>query len=133
MRCHTSSCCSVSRKARIRSLEIDPQTRRRRTLRKPSNGSCCANRLNQPLMVDVRGSSLGRRRNPGVLNLLADSLANARVLLLVNYRPEYRHEWGNKTYYYAQLRLDPLGKRERARDCSPRCSATRRSSRRSGG
>ena len=32
-------------------------------------------------------------------------------LLLVNYRPEYRHEWGNKTYY-TQLRLDPLGKEE---------------------
>ena len=28
---------------------------------------------------------------------------------LVNYRPEYRHEWGHKTYY-TQLRLDPLGK-----------------------
>jgi predicted ATPase len=28
-------------------------------------------------------------------------------LLLVNYRPEYQHGWGSKTYY-AQLRLDPL-------------------------
>jgi predicted ATPase len=29
--------------------------------------------------------------------------------LLVNYRPEYRHEWTRKTYY-TQLRLDPLAK-----------------------
>jgi hypothetical protein len=29
-------------------------------------------------------------------------------LLLVNYRPEYRHEWTNKSYY-AQLRLEPRG------------------------
>jgi tetratricopeptide (TPR) repeat protein len=29
------------------------------------------------------------------------------VLLAVNYRPEYRHGWGSKTYY-RQLRLDPL-------------------------
>jgi tetratricopeptide (TPR) repeat protein len=29
------------------------------------------------------------------------------MLLLVNYRPEYQHGWGGKTYY-AQLRLDPL-------------------------
>ena len=29
-------------------------------------------------------------------------------MLLVNYRPEYTHSWGNKTYY-TQLRLDPLG------------------------
>src|SRR3972149_5196299 len=27
--------------------------------------------------------------------------------LLVNYRPEYQHGWGGKTYYH-QLRIDPL-------------------------
>jgi tetratricopeptide (TPR) repeat protein len=42
------------------------------------------------------------------LNLLADSLATAKILLLVNYRPEYSHQWNSKTYY-TQLRLDPLG------------------------
>ena len=31
------------------------------------------------------------------------------VLLLVNYRPEYQHGWGSRTYY-TQLRLDALGK-----------------------
>jgi tetratricopeptide (TPR) repeat protein len=36
-----------------------------------------------------------------------ESLPTARVLLLVNYRPEYQHGWGSKTYY-TQLRLDPL-------------------------
>ena len=29
------------------------------------------------------------------------------MLLLVNYRPEYEHGWGRKTYY-RQLRIDPL-------------------------
>ncbi len=43
-----------------------------------------------------------------LLDLLADTIANPQVLLLVNYRPEYRHEWSNKSYY-SQLRLDPLG------------------------
>jgi predicted ATPase len=38
---------------------------------------------------------------------LVESLPTAQVLLLVNYRPEYTHCWGNKTYY-TQLRLDPL-------------------------
>ena len=42
-----------------------------------------------------------------VLDLLVESLPTARVLLLVNYRPEYQHGWGSKTYY-TQLRLDPL-------------------------
>ena len=31
----------------------------------------------------------------------------ARLLLLVNYRSEYSHGWGGKTYY-RQLRIDPL-------------------------
>ena len=42
-----------------------------------------------------------------VLDSLIDSLPTARLLLLVNYRPEYQHGWGNKTYY-TRLRLDPL-------------------------
>jgi predicted ATPase len=41
------------------------------------------------------------------LDLLIDSLPAPRLLLLVSYRPEYRHGWGSKTYY-TQLRLDPL-------------------------
>jgi class 3 adenylate cyclase/DNA-binding SARP family transcriptional activator len=42
-----------------------------------------------------------------LLDSLVDSLPTARILLLVNYRPEYQHAWGSKTYY-TQLRLDPL-------------------------
>ena len=42
-----------------------------------------------------------------LLDSLVESLPAARLLLLVNYRPEYRHTWGSKTYY-RQLRIDPL-------------------------
>jgi predicted ATPase len=42
-----------------------------------------------------------------MLDGLVDSLPTTRVLLLANYRPEYQHGWGSKTYY-SQLRLDPL-------------------------
>ncbi len=42
-----------------------------------------------------------------VLDGLVESLPAARILLLVNYRPEYRHDWGSKTYY-GQARIDPL-------------------------
>jgi class 3 adenylate cyclase len=38
---------------------------------------------------------------------LVDSLGSARLLLLVNYRPEYQHAWGSKTSY-SQMRLDVL-------------------------
>jgi len=42
-----------------------------------------------------------------VLDGLVDTLPTARILLLMNYRPEYRHAWSGKTYYL-QTRLDPL-------------------------
>jgi tetratricopeptide (TPR) repeat protein len=42
-----------------------------------------------------------------VLDGLVESLPAARLLLLVNYRPEYHHGWGSKTYY-SQARLDRL-------------------------
>jgi class 3 adenylate cyclase/tetratricopeptide (TPR) repeat protein len=42
-----------------------------------------------------------------MLDSFVESLPSARVLLLVNYRPEYRHAWGSRSYY-TQLRIDPL-------------------------
>jgi class 3 adenylate cyclase/pimeloyl-ACP methyl ester carboxylesterase len=42
-----------------------------------------------------------------VLNGLVDSLPTCRMLLLMSYRPEYTHSWGNRTYY-SQMRLEPL-------------------------
>ncbi len=42
-----------------------------------------------------------------LLNNFVESLPGARILLLVNYRPEYSHSWGSKTYY-RQIRLDTL-------------------------
>jgi len=34
-----------------------------------------------------------------LLDSLVESLPAARLLLLANYRPEYSHTWGGKTYY----------------------------------
>jgi predicted ATPase len=65
--------------------------------------------LNQPLIVIFEDLHWIDSETQGLLNLLVDSLGTARILLLVNYRPEYQHQWGNRTCY-AQLRLDPLGR-----------------------
>jgi len=65
--------------------------------------------MNQPLMVIFEDLHWIDEQTQGLLNLLADSIGTAKILLLVNYRPEYTHPWGSKTYY-TQLRLDPLGK-----------------------
>ena len=88
--------------------QMDPQVRQRRTL-EAAKRLLLRESLNQPLIVvfeDLHWIDAGTQ---AFLNLLTDALATARILLLVNYRPEYRHEWGSKTYY-TQLRLDPLGK-----------------------
>jgi class 3 adenylate cyclase/tetratricopeptide (TPR) repeat protein len=42
-----------------------------------------------------------------MLETFAEIIPTARVLLLVNYRPEYRHDWGSRAYY-RQLQADPL-------------------------
>jgi class 3 adenylate cyclase/tetratricopeptide (TPR) repeat protein len=65
--------------------------------------------LKQPLMVMFEDLHWMDGESEAFLKLLADSIATSRVLLLINYRPEYSHQWGSKTFY-TQLRLDPLGK-----------------------
>jgi tetratricopeptide (TPR) repeat protein len=61
----------------------------------------------QPLLVIFEDLHWIDSETQAFLDGLVDSLPNARLLLLVNYRPEYQHGWGSKTYY-TQLRLDPL-------------------------
>jgi hypothetical protein len=55
---------------------------------------------------DLRGPPLDRRETQALLDGCREP-GSARLLLLVNYRPEYQHAWGSKTSY-SQLRLDAL-------------------------
>jgi class 3 adenylate cyclase/predicted ATPase len=87
---------------------MDAQIKRRRTL-DAIKRILLRESLNQPLIVVFEDLHWIDGETQALLNLLADSIATAKILLLVNYRPEYHHEWGSKTYY-TQLRLDPLGK-----------------------
>jgi predicted ATPase len=61
----------------------------------------------QPLLVVVEDLHWIDGETQAILDALVESLPTARILLLANYRPEYSHAWGRKTYC-AQLRLDPL-------------------------
>ncbi len=92
--------------------QLDPQLKRRRTLEAIKRILACES-LNQPLIVEFEDLHWIDSETQALLNLLVDGIATARILLLVNYRPEYHHQWGNKTYY-TQLRLDPLGKENAA-------------------
>jgi class 3 adenylate cyclase len=61
----------------------------------------------QPVLVIFEDLHWTDGETQAVLDTLVDSLSSARVLLLVNHRPEYEHAWGGKTFY-RQLRLDAL-------------------------
>jgi predicted ATPase len=88
--------------------QMDAQVRKRRTL-EAIKRILVRESLNHPLIVIFEDLHWIDEETQGLLNLLADSIGSAKILLLVNYRPEYHHEWGSKTCY-SQLRLDPLGK-----------------------
>jgi predicted ATPase len=61
----------------------------------------------QPLLLVFEDLHWIDSETQALLDSLVESLPTARLLLLVNYRPEYQHGWGGKTYY-TQVRLDPL-------------------------
>jgi predicted ATPase len=88
--------------------QMDGQVKKRRTL-EAIKRIVLRESLHQPLIVVFEDLHWIDEQTQEFLNLLADSIGTAKILLLVNYRPEYSHQWGSKTYY-TQLRLDPLGK-----------------------
>jgi class 3 adenylate cyclase/predicted ATPase len=90
--------------------QMDPQIRKRRTF-EAIKRLLVRESLNQPLVLIFEDLHWLDAETQDFLSLLSESVASTRILLLVNYRPEYRHDWGSKTYY-TQLRLDPLGKKE---------------------
>jgi class 3 adenylate cyclase/tetratricopeptide (TPR) repeat protein len=61
----------------------------------------------QPLLLVLEDLHWADAESQRLLDALVESLPSHPVLLLANYRPEYGHAWGGKSYY-TQIRLDPL-------------------------
>ena len=89
---------------------MDPQIRRQRTLEAVKR-VLVRETLDQPCVLVFEDLHWIDTETQAFLDVLVDSVATARLLLLVNYRPEYGHAWGSRTYY-TQLRLDPFGAEE---------------------
>ena len=87
-------------------LTLDPPQRRQRTLAALKRVLLRESQV-QPVLVVFEDLHWIDTETQALLDSLVESLPTTRRLLLVNYRPEYQHGWGSKTYY-AQLRLDPL-------------------------
>jgi class 3 adenylate cyclase len=87
-------------------LQLDPPQRRRRTLDGLKRVLLRESQV-QPLLLVFEDLHWIDTETQALLDGLVESVPTAQLVLLVNYRPEYQHGWGSKTYY-TQLRLDPL-------------------------
>jgi predicted ATPase len=85
---------------------LDPPQRRQRTLDAVKRLLLRESQV-QPLLLLVEDLHWLDAETQALLDSLVESLPLARLLLLANYRPEFQHRWGSKTYYW-QLRIDPL-------------------------
>src|SRR5262245_40094138 len=85
---------------------LDPPERRRRTHGAVKQMFLAASQA-RPLCLMVEDLHWVDSETQAILDLLAESISVSRVLLLVNYRPEYQHGWGGRRGY-SQVRLDPL-------------------------
>src|SRR5262249_24300894 len=79
-------------------LSLDPIQRRRHTLDALKRILLRESQV-QPLLLVFEDLHWIDSETQAVLDLLVESLPTARLLLLVNYRPEYQHSWGSKTSY----------------------------------
>jgi class 3 adenylate cyclase len=85
---------------------FDPAQRRHRTL-EALRQLLLREARERPLLLIFEDLHWIDGETQALLDTLIESLPAARLMLLVNYRPEYSHGWGSKTYY-RQLRIDPL-------------------------
>ena len=85
---------------------LDPPQRRQQTLDGIKRLLLRESQV-QPLLLVFEDLHWIDAETQALLDSVVESLPTARLLLLVNYRPEYQHAWGSKTYY-RQLRIDPL-------------------------
>ncbi|RDK10352.1 adenylate/guanylate cyclase domain-containing protein [Cupriavidus lacunae] len=89
---------------------MDPAIRRQRTFDAIAQ-LLVRESLNQPLEVIFEDLQWLDGETEAFLNMLVDHVPAARILLLVNYRPEYSHRW-HAGGHYSQLQLQPLGQAE---------------------
>src|SRR5262249_19962392 len=85
---------------------LDPSKRRQRT-HDAVKQVFLATSAARPLCLIIEDLHWIDSETQAILDLLVETIPAARVLVLVNYRPEYRHGWGSRSAY-SQIRLDPL-------------------------
>jgi tetratricopeptide (TPR) repeat protein len=87
---------------------LDPYHRRTRTLDAVKQLLLCEAGI-QPLLVVFEDLHWVDAETQAIITTLVEVLPTARLLLLVDYRPDYRHDWAGKADY-TELRLDGLSR-----------------------
>jgi class 3 adenylate cyclase/tetratricopeptide (TPR) repeat protein len=88
--------------------QLDPHERKQRL----SDAICAVLLLTsqiKPLVVILEDLQWIDSETQNVIDQLVETLPRAQIMLIVTYRPEYRHDWGGHSHY-RQFRLAPLGK-----------------------
>jgi class 3 adenylate cyclase/tetratricopeptide (TPR) repeat protein len=85
---------------------LDPPRRRRATL-DALERLLLRESQTQPLLLVVEDLHWIDSESEALLDRLVEALPTARLLLLINYRPEYTHSWSTRRAY-TQVRIDPL-------------------------
>jgi len=85
---------------------MDPQQRRRRTL-DALKRILVRESQRQPLLIVFEDLHWIDSETQAFFDGFVESLPMSRILLLVDYRPEYTHGWSDRSFY-CHLRVDPL-------------------------
>src|SRR5262245_19409509 len=85
---------------------LDPPLRRQQTLEAIKRLLLRESQV-QPILLLFEDLHWIDSETWALLDSLIESIPTARVLLLLNYRPEFQHTWSAKSYY-RQLQIDPL-------------------------
>lgn len=87
-------------------LQMEPELRRARTM-DVVKAVLLRESLIQPVLLVFEDLHWLDGESLAFLEALVESLPEARLLVIMTYRPEYQHRWGGKSCY-VQVRLDPL-------------------------
>lgn len=85
---------------------LEPLQKRQHTVRAVTRLMLCESRI-QPVIAMFEDLHWNDSLTLGLLKGLIASLGDARILLLVSYRPDFQDEWKTRPHY-RQLRVEPL-------------------------
>ena len=86
---------------------LDPLLRRQRTIEGVRRLLLSESRI-QPVVLALEDLNWADSETRAVLDAIVEMLPNARILVMVSYRPEYEHAWDERASWYRELRLAPL-------------------------